>query len=98
MVIFSTPKAKLCPAPRRQAYEETVALAIEVSRPEDERWLVTICEPLDGAIVRFDFVRGTEMAHSLSFALDNDDLEHTALYRIVYQFLRSAWPGGIHPS
>lgn len=98
MVIFKTPKTNRCPAPRRQTYEETVALAIDVSRPIGEHWFVTIYEPLDGVIVRFDFARGTELTHSLSFALDNDDVEHTALYRIVYQFLRHTWPGGIQPS
>ena len=73
-----------------------IALAIAASRPCGEQWLVSIYD--DGTVLRVDFARGTDEALSLSFAMARDEVEHTAFYPIVCQFLRRRWPGGVTPS
>ena|SRR5688572_13183870 len=75
----------------RDAYNQIIALAIEATRPFGEYWFVSTREIAGGAVLRFDFARGTEAPHSLSFVTESDDLEHEAFYQIVCQFLRRKW-------
>ena len=86
------------PAVWRDQYKETIALAIDVSRPADEQWVVTIHEPDDATLIRMDFAREFEASHSISFLAASDDDNHSVLYRILCHFLRKTWPGGIEPS
>jgi hypothetical protein len=79
-------------------YQRVIALAIQVSRPAGEQWIVTICEPVDAPVIRLDFALAFEAPHSVTFMADSDDDNHTVLYRIVCHFLRKRWPGGIMPS
>ncbi len=92
-VTFNGANDDRIPTPWRDEYQEIIQRAINASRPADEQWAVTTYEPVDGTAVRFDFARGTEVPHSLTFAPEDDDANHTTLYRSVCQFLRTVWPG-----
>jgi hypothetical protein len=96
-VTFNNSNVDRIPAPWRDQYQQVIRQAIDASRPADEQWAVTTYEPVDTTAIRFDFARWTEAPHSLTFLPESDDANHTALYRIVCQFLRTTWPGGTRP-
>lgn len=86
------------PAPWRAVYQDVIRQAIEASRPTSEIWTVTTHEPMDSTLLTFDFARGTEAPRSLTFAPGSDGGGHVVLFRVVSQFLRRGWPGGVVPS
>src|SRR5262245_40299108 len=85
------------PAPWRTSYQDDIQQAIETSRPAWETWIVTTHEPMDATLLTFDFARGTETSRSLTFAPESDGAGHAVPFRVVSQFLRRGWPGGIAP-
>lgn len=97
-VTFQMTSSDRVPTAARDTYQKIIALALDASRPLGEQWLVTTHGFIDATVIEFDFARGTEAAHSLTFLPEDDDADHALLYRMVAKFLCTTWPGGIVPS
>ena len=49
-------------------------------------------------MLTFDFCRGTEAVRSFPYIPEDDDAEHSTLFKIACQFLRVYWVGAVEPS
>ena len=97
-VTFRLAKTQRVTAESREDYQKIIALAIDASRPSGEQWFVTTHDLAGTTAIRLEFARDFEGSHGLTFLPESDDDQHTVLYRIVAQFLRRNWPGGLEPS
>lgn len=86
------------PSSQRVAYQDVLQQAIEVTRPAGESWTIAMRLAEDGAMLTFEFARGTEGRRSFTYLPDGDDAKHSGLFKTACQFLRVHWAGAIAAS
>src|SRR4249920_2189634 len=89
LVAFSDASRTPVSEAQRASYRKVFEHALDLMRPDGERWAVTLAE--SASLVRLDFARGIDAARSLTVAVDGDD-QHFWLYQSVCTFLWTYWP------